>query len=230
MLTKTLQPANVACPPHASLRRWVVVCQQPRRVLATATRLSCPSRHCGRRPSQARRALPCGGGSPCRRRPTQCCLAPRSPCGGGSSSRRRPIQCCPATRHLASADTVAGGRRKPAARLLAAVGRRVDDAPYSVAWHHDAWRQQTLWPATPRSAAPHPPVLPLSLRRHPACTLGPPGTTPGVSRHCGRRPSPGRLTPPCGCGTSCRRSLQVVNLSLISTAYSSPVNVSHTAP
>ena len=153
------------------------------------------SRHCGRRPSPARRTPPCGGGSSCQRRPIQrhpapCSPAPRSPasadtvtddrhlhaahllaavgrrandapysvtrhravrhraarspCGGGSSCRRRPIMCCLAPRCLASADTAVGDHRLHTTRLLAAVGRRPDDAPYRVAHRPGAWRRHTL--------------------------------------------------------------------------------------
>ena len=141
---------------------------------------------------------PCGGGSSsrhCGRRPSPARHTP--PRGGGSSSRQRPMQCCSVPRCPASTDTAAGDHRLPATHLLAAVGRRPDNAPCSVARSHAVRRQQTLRPAT-IACPPH-----SSLRRWVVAPTTPPAVLPdatlsGVSRRCGRRPSPARRRRPIG--------------------------------
>ena len=112
---------------------------------------------------------PCGGGSSsrhCGRRPSPARHTP--PRGGGSSSRQRPMQCCSVPRCPASTDTAAGDHRLPTTLLLAAVGRRPDNAPCSVARRHAVRRQQTLRPATIACSptTPHRPVPSPPIRDH----------------------------------------------------------------
>ena len=89
-------------------------------------------------------------------------------------------------------------RRLPATRLLAAVVRRVDDAPYRVAHRPGAWRRHTLWPAnTVPGVDPTLLSLWVDVTTAPRAVL-PSSSLVGSGRHCGWQSSQACRPHSCG--------------------------------
>ena len=126
-------------------------------------------------------------------------LASAHAVAGEHDARRRPnasvgTRCgrrtrCPAGRAC---------RRLPATRLLAAVVRRVDDAPYRVAHRPGAWRRHTLWPAnTVPGVDPTLLSLWVDVTTAPRAVL-PSSSLVGSGRHCGWQSSQACRPHSCG--------------------------------